>query len=106
MVSTVMDRKYVVKKNKKGEKIKFVSLVLNENKKITKKTENKNINATKNKLFITNLGKIVTTFLIEHFNNILDYNFTAQIENMLDEIANGKKSWTGMLRTLNLEIFC
>ena len=93
MVSTVMDRKYVVKKNKKGEKIKFVSLVLNENKKITKKTENKTINATKNKLFITNLGKIVTIFLIEHFSNILDYDFTAQIETMLDEIANGTKSW-------------
>ena len=98
MVSTVMDRQYVVKRNKKGEEVKLLTITLDDNKKLSKNTIKKTINATKNKLFITNIGKLVTNFLDEHFNNILNYNFTADIEKMLDDIASGKQKWNEVVR--------
>ena len=56
------------------------------------------IGSDKGKLVPTDIGMIVTDFLVEHFENILDYNFTAKVEQNFDEIADGKKEWTEMMK--------
>jgi len=54
--------------------------------------------ADKNKLFPTDMGLVVTDFLVQHFPDILDYSFTASVEKDFDNIAAGKKKWTNMLK--------
>ncbi|MEI9957741.1 MAG: topoisomerase C-terminal repeat-containing protein [Ferruginibacter sp.] len=66
--------------------------------KITKVTEQENTGAEKNKLFPTDLGLVVTDFLNQHFDKVMDYNFTAEIEKEFDEIADGKIVWNTMVR--------
>jgi DNA topoisomerase-1 len=65
--------------------------------KITKKVEQENTGAEKSKLFPTDLGLVVTDFLLQHFDNVMDYGFTARIENEFDEIAEGKVKWNKMV---------
>jgi DNA topoisomerase I len=95
-ISTVQKRGYVVKEAREGVERKYRTLHLIANK-ITTKTESEITGAESNKLFPTNIAMIVNDFLVEHFPDITNYSFTAQIEQEFDEIANGKLKWQKMI---------
>ena len=95
-ISTIVKRTYVEKKDKDPVKREFRILTLKENK-IQKITEQENTGAEKSKLFPTDLGLVVTDFLNQHFQNVMDYSFTANIEKEFDEIADGKMVWNKMV---------
>jgi DNA topoisomerase-1 len=95
-ISTILKRGYVEKRDKEGLVRKFDVLILKEDK-ITKQTETENTGAEKAKLFPTDLGLVVTDFLKLHFENIMDYGFTARIEGEFDEVANGNMKWSKMI---------
>jgi len=97
IISTIQKRDYVVKENRKGNDRDYKVLIL-QKKLIEEKTQTEVVGAEKSKLFPTDLGIVVTSFLNEHFSNILDYNFTAGVEKQFDEIAEGTKEWTSMIR--------
>jgi len=95
-ISTIQQRGYVIKGNKDGEEKSFVTLTL-KNKEISKKSKKEIIGSDKNKLMPTDSGTIVNDFLIENFPDVLDYNFTANIEKELDKVADGEMIWTETL---------
>lgn len=95
-ISTVQARGYVEKREKEGVKREYEILTLKNNE-VTEKKESENTGAERNKLFPTDLGMVVTDFLSEHFNNIMDYSFTAKIEEEFDEIAQGKEQWNKVI---------
>ncbi|MEZ2442507.1 DNA topoisomerase-1 [Chitinophaga sp. W3I9] len=95
-ITTIQKRNYVEKRDKEGIKRDFRILSLKDDK-ITKQTDAENTGAEKSKLFPTDLGMIVTDFLNQYFNNVMDYGFTAKIEGEFDEIASGKKVWNTMI---------
>src|SRR5690606_22487191 len=66
--------------------------------KITSQTKSEITGAERSKLFPTDIGIMVNDFLVEHFKDIVDFNFTATVEKEFDEIAQGLKDWTEMLR--------
>ena len=96
-ISTVQQRGYVEKRDKEGIKREFQVFSLKDDK-VAERTDSENTGAERNKLFPTDLGMVVTDFLSEYFDKIMDYNFTAKIEEEFDEIANGKQQWNKMLR--------
>lgn len=95
-ISTIQNRNYVVKKDKDGIKRAYQILTLDGDQ-IKAQTAEENTGAEKSKLFPTDLGMVVTDFLKQHFATVMDYNFTAKIENEFDEIADGKLVWNKML---------
>jgi DNA topoisomerase-1 len=95
-ISTILKRTYVEKRDKEGVKRDFRVLVL-KNDNIEKVVEQENTGAEKSKLFPTDLGLVVTDFLKQHFDDIMDYNFTARIEQEFDEVASGKLIWSKMI---------
>jgi DNA topoisomerase-1 len=95
-ISTIQQRGYVERRDKEGVKREFAKLSLKDNT-ITQRTESENIGAERNKLFPTDLGMVVTDFLGEHFKKVMDYNFTAKIEEEFDEIASGRQQWNQMI---------
>ena len=95
-ISTIIKRTYVEKKDKEGTKRDFRVLQL-KNDAIKKITEQENTGAEKSKLFPTDLGLVVTDFLSQHFKDVMDYSFTANIEKEFDEIADGKMIWNTMV---------
>ena len=95
-ISTIIKRTYVEKKDKDAVKRSFRILKLKDNN-IQKVTEQENTGAEKSKLFPTDLGLVVTDFLNQHFQNVMDYSFTANIEKEFDEIADGKIIWNKMV---------
>jgi len=95
-ISTILKRGYVEKRDKEGTPRPFRILVLKDDA-ITKKQDSENTGAEKAKLFPTDLGLVVTDFLKEHFDDIMDYGFTAKIEEEFDEVAEGKLEWNKML---------
>ena len=96
-ISTIQNRKYVEKGNSDGESRSYDQLILKDKKiKIEKRSEM--VGADKGKLTPTDIGMIVNDFLVENFKTILDLNFTAQVEQNFDDIANGGKDWTEMLK--------
>ncbi len=95
-ISTIIKRNYVEKKDKDAVRRQFRILKL-ENDTIKKVTETENTGAEKSKLFPTDLGLVVTDFLSQHFNKVMDYSFTANIEKEFDEIADGKLVWNKMV---------
>ncbi|MDO5016932.1 MAG: type I DNA topoisomerase [Porphyromonas sp.] len=95
-IQTIQKREYVVKKSIDGEKRDYIELKL-EGGKISKRTKKELYGADKNKLFPTDTGLVVTDFLVEYFPQVLDYNFTAKVEEEFDEIAEGKKEWNAMI---------
>ncbi|MCS6928184.1 MAG: type I DNA topoisomerase [Saprospiraceae bacterium] len=94
-ISKIMEpnRGYVVKDSRPGEVRHYQVLTL-KNDIIQKTIEKEIVGATKNVLYPTDMGMIVSDFLDAHFQKIMDYNFTAQIEQQFDDIAEGKKEWT------------
>ena len=95
-ISTVIKRGYVEKRDKEGVHREFRVLTLVSDK-ITKKVDQETTGAEKAKLFPTDLGLVVTDFLLQHFDNVMDFGFTARIENEFDEIAEGKVKWNKMV---------
>jgi len=95
-ISTVLKRGYVEKRDKEGVQRSYGILTLQDDK-ISKKTESENTGAEKSKLFPTDLGLVVTDFLKQYFDDIMDYGFTARIEEEFDEVARGKMRWNKML---------
>jgi DNA topoisomerase-1 len=96
-ISTILKRGYVEKRDKEGVKRDFRVLKLSNNI-ISKAIEQENTGAEKSKLFPTDLGSVVTDFLIQYFDQVLDYGFTAKIENEFDSIADGNEDWGKMLK--------
>src|SRR4029077_4372191 len=88
----------VEKRDKEGILRDYRVLVLRDNN-ISKKTEQETTGAERSKLFPTDLGLVVTDFLKEYFSDVMDYGFTAKIEEEFDEIAEGKKQWTKTIDT-------
>ncbi len=95
-ISTIQKREYVVKEEREGRERQYQELILEANK-ITVATKTEVTGAEKNKLFPTNIAMIVNDFLIEHFDNVVDYSFTADVEKEFDDIANGLLGWEAML---------
>ncbi len=95
-ISTILKRGYVEKRDKEGVIRNFRILKLKENK-ISKIEEQETTGAEKSKLFPTDLGLVVTDFLKQYFDDIMDYNFTARIEAEFDEVASGKLEWNNMI---------
>ena len=95
-ISTVQKRGYVVKDEIEGKTRNYDLLVL-EGDTITKETLSENYGADKNKMHPSDIGKVVTDFLIQHFGDIMDYGFTASVEKEFDEIADGLKNWSAMI---------
>ncbi|UYQ91558.1 type I DNA topoisomerase [Chitinophaga horti] len=95
-ITTIQKRSYVEKRDKEGVKREFRILILKSDK-IEKTSDAENTGAEKAKLFPTDLGMIVTDFLNQYFDSVMDYGFTAKIEGEFDDIANGKKVWNKML---------
>lgn len=91
-ITTVLKRGYVEKRDKTGVLRDYRVIVLKEDK-INSKTEQETTGAERSKLFPTDLGLVVTDFLVEYFSDIMDYGFTARIEEEFDDIADGKKQW-------------
>ena len=97
-ISTIQKRTYVEKTDREGNPRNYVNLTLAKNN-IVKETKTENTGAEKNKLFPTDIGMVVNDFLIQYFPDILDFHFTAKVEEEFDEIADGKLDWTKMLKT-------
>ncbi|MDB2471931.1 type I DNA topoisomerase, partial [Flavobacteriaceae bacterium] len=97
-ISTIQNRNYVEKGSVEGAPRNYTQLVL-ENTDILEKNLSENVGSDKGKLVPTDIGMIVTDFLVNHFESILDYNFTAKVEASFDAIADGKENWTKMMKT-------
>jgi len=95
-ISTVQKRGYVVKEDRDGNQRDFTTLTLT-NGNISDVTAKENFGFEKKKMFPTDIGTVVTDFLVEHFNKVLDYSFTASVEEQFDEIAHGQKKWNEMI---------
>jgi len=96
-ISTIQNRGYVEKGTIEGENRDYLQLIL-ENNEIKEITLQQKVGSDKGKLVPTDIGMIVTDFLINHFENIMDYNFTASVEENFDNIADGKQEWTSMMK--------
>ena len=95
-ITTIQNRNYVVKEERLGDERKYIVLSLS-NSEITKQTKTEITGAEKNKLSPTDIGTVVNDFLVDNFDLIMDYNFTASVEAEFDDIADGKKVWNEML---------
>jgi len=95
-ISTVQKRGYVSKESRDGDMRDFNVLTL-EGGKVKEETRQERTGVEKNKLFPTDIGMVVNDFLVLHFEQILDYNFTATVEKEFDEIAEGQKVWSEMI---------
>lgn len=96
-ISTIQNRNYVEKGTVEGEERKYIQLTLS-NGDVKSKELTEKVGSDKGKLVPTDIGMIVTDFLVNHFGSILDYNFTAKVEADFDNIADGKEDWTKMMR--------
>ncbi len=95
-ISTIQQRGYVIKEERPGKERKFSVVTLAKDQ-IREQVNTEITGAEKGKLFPDNIGMIVNDFLVEHFTEILDYNFTASVEKEFDEIADGKLNWNDMI---------
>ncbi|MBQ4912909.1 type I DNA topoisomerase [Maribacter sp. MMG018] len=96
-ISTILNRGYVEKGTIEGTERKYAQLVL-EADAVKEKSLTENVGSDKGKMVPTDIGTIVTDFLVANFGNILDYNFTAQVEEDFDEIAAGEEDWKKMMK--------
>lgn len=96
-ISTIINRNYVEKGNLEGQERNYTQLTLQSGK-VAEKILKENTGSDKGKLVPTDIGTIVTDFLVKNFENILDYNFTAKVEQDFDEIAEGNVNWTQMMQ--------
>jgi len=97
-ISTIQKREYVVKEDREGNERTYKTFELDGKGNIKEADKTETFGIEKAKMFPTDIGNLVTGFLVENFNTIVDFNFTANVENEFDEIANGELKWTEMLR--------
>ncbi|MCS7074558.1 MAG: DNA topoisomerase, partial [Bacteroidia bacterium] len=97
-ISTIQKREYVVKEDREGKTRNFRQIQL-KNQQITIQNLQEITGTEKGKLFPTDIGILVTDFLVEYFPDIIDYSFTAKVENDFDEIAKGEIEWNDMIKT-------
>jgi len=97
IISTIQERGYVVKESKEGRKREYRQLNLKAGQ-ILSETRSENTGSEKNKLFPTDIGRVVNDFLVDYFGDIVDYNFTANVEKEFDDIAQGMIVWNDMIR--------
>jgi DNA topoisomerase-1 len=95
-ISTILKRGYVEKRNKDGI-LRDIRIYLLSGGAISERSEQETTGAEKSKLFPTDLGLVVTDFLKQYFDDIMDYHFTARIEEEFDEVAAGKMKWNTMI---------
>lgn len=103
-ISTVQKRGYVLKESRDGKPRDYHELVLKQGK-VTETLQSEVYGTEKNKLFPTSLAKVVTDFLIEHFQNVVDYSFTASVEKEFDDISQGRKQWNEMISQFYFDDF-
>ncbi len=96
-ISTIQQREYVHKGDKKGEERTYTIDVL-KGKQIKQSVRKEMAGSDKGKLLPTDIGIVVNDFLMEHFTDIMDYNFTAKVERDFDKIAEGNEKWTSMMK--------
>ena len=96
-ISTIQQREYVQKGDKKGEEQLYTVDTL-KGKQITQKKRKEMVGSDKGKLLPTDIGMVVNDFLMEHFKEIMDYNFTAKVEQDFDKIAEGNEKWKDMMK--------
>ena len=96
-ISTIQQREYVHKGDKKGEERSYTIDTL-KGKVITQKERTEMAGSDKGKLLPTDIGSVVNDFLMQYFPTIMDYNFTAKVEQNFDKIAEGGETWTTMLK--------
>ena len=92
-ISTILKREYVIKEDRAPQDFNVISLTLTPGKDIARSEKIEHLGAEKGKLFPTDIGTIVNQFLMEHFTDIMDYNFTAKVEKDFDDVANGTQAW-------------
>lgn len=97
-IATIQNRGYVVKEDREGRARNYRVLSL-KNKKIDQKELVEQVGVEKSKMFPSDIGVLVNDFLVQHFQNIVDYNFTATVEKQFDEIAQGLQEWTKMIHS-------
>ena len=97
-ISTIQQREYVQKGDKKGETRRCTVDTLKDDT-ITSTQKSETIGKEKGKLLPTDIGTVVNDFLLKYFPGIMDYNFTAKVEQQFDTIAEGKSQWTSMIKT-------
>jgi len=95
-ITTIVKRGYIVKEDREGKERNYTVLTLKNNQ-VSDKTLKEIYGAEKKKMFPSDIGMIVTDFLVEHFNKVMDYGFTAKVEEQFDEIAEGQKKWNKMI---------
>ncbi len=96
-ISTIQNRKYITKGTVDGQERAYTIFTLKNNK-LTEKSKTEKVGSDKGKLIPTDAGMVVNDFLVKHFSHILDYNFTAEVEEDFDRIAEGTEEWTKMMR--------
>lgn len=96
-ISTIQQREYVTKGDKSGEEKEQTTLMLKQDQ-ISETTKQTIIGAERNKLIPTDVGIVVNDFLLQFFPEIMDYNFTAEVEKRFDEVAEGKTEWTKLMQ--------
>ena len=96
-ITTIQNRNYVERKDKEGQKRTYQILTL-QNNEIKESKSSEITGADKGKLFPSDLGFVVTDFLMEHFKKIMDYSFTANIEDQFDDVASGKRAWNEVIK--------
>ena len=101
-ISTIQQREYVQKGDKKGEDRPYTIYQL-KGKQINQKTRKEIVGSEKGKLIPTDIGIVVNDFLMKNFAEIMDYNFTAKVEQDFDKIAEGDEKWTDMMRSFYKE---
>ena len=96
-ISTIQRREYIAKGTVEGKERNYTQFILS-NGEVSAKTLTEKVGSDKGKLVPTDVGNIVNDFLVQNFSNILDFGFTAKVENEFDEIADGKEDWTAMIK--------
>ena len=96
-ITTIINRGYVVKQNKDAQKRQYVALTLSSTGKISEKTLTESYGKEKNRLAPTDIGMVVNDYLESQFEQIMDYNFTANVEKEFDRIAEGNITWNDMI---------
>ncbi len=96
-ISTIQKREYIVKERRPSQK-RNVQMITLQDGNVQEKMLTENGATEKAKLYPTDIGTVVNRFLVEYFKNILDYNFTANVEKEFDDIAEGKKQWNQMIK--------
>jgi len=95
-ISTVQKRGYVVKESREGSTRDYTFISLKDGN-VSESTKSENYGVEKKKMFPSDIGIVVTDFLVENFNKVMDYGFTAKVEEEFDDIALGQKKWNQMI---------